>query len=163
MNVSDFAQEYERMADEPLLCMWADRETLVPEAAIALENELHRRGLKKQDAVGVKKRLDALAARESKGPLGKQVALAKYEHNMRHFVGAKEPEFYTPYGGRDIRGSFVALFALAAVIVFRVEASNWGTGLCLVTIAGSLIALVGARELGSRLMRKLDWNRYGSS
>ena len=106
MNVSDFAQEYERMADEPLLCLWADRETLLPEAAIALENELNRRGLKKQDAARVKKRLDALAARDSNGPLGKQVALAKYEHNMRHFVGAEEPKFYARYGNRDIRSTF---------------------------------------------------------
>lgn len=109
MDVSDFAGEYARRADDELLCMWADRNTLFPEAAIALESELQRRGLDKQDAARIKKRLDALDAREKKGSLSNQIAAAKYERNMRHFVGSKEPEYYSPYGSRDIRGTFAQI------------------------------------------------------
>ena len=106
MSLSEFTANYADQSDDELLCLWADQQTLVPEAAMALDGELQRRGLNKQNAARIKKRLDALAAREAKGPLLNQVAAAKYEHNMRHFVGWKEPEFTSPYGGRDIRTTF---------------------------------------------------------
>src|SRR4051812_3141973 len=107
MDLSEFAANYTHFGDDELLCLWADRNTLVPEAAMALDSELQKRGLKKQDATRIKKRLDTLAARDEKGPLSKQVAAAKYERNMRHFAGWKEPEFYSPYrSSRDIRNSF---------------------------------------------------------
>jgi hypothetical protein len=67
---------------------------------------MQRRGLNKQKAALVKKRFDALQARENNGLLEKQVNEAKYERNMRHFDGWKEPEFYSPYGSRDIRVVF---------------------------------------------------------
>lgn len=106
MNISDFTENYARLGDAELLRLWADRETLLPEATMALDSELQRRGLDKQSAARVKKRLDALAARESKGPLSEQVAAAKYERNIRHFVGWQEPEFYSHYGSRDVRRTF---------------------------------------------------------
>ena len=109
MSLSEFTANYADQSDDELLCLWADQQTLVPEAAMALDGELQRRGLNKQNAARIKKRLDALAAREAKGPLLNQVAAAKYEHNMRHFVGWKEPEFTSPYGGRDIRTTFAYL------------------------------------------------------
>jgi hypothetical protein len=106
MDLSEFTANYSQLGDDQLLCLWADRNALVPEAAIALDSEIQRRGLKKENAERIKKRFDTLAAREDKGPLGKQVATAKYERNMRHFVGWQEPEFYSPYGNRDIRNTF---------------------------------------------------------
>jgi hypothetical protein len=109
MSLSEFTANYADQSDDELLCLWADQQTLVPEAAMALDGELQRRGLNKQNAARIKKRLDALAAREAKGPLLNQVAAAKYEYNMRHFVGWKEPEFTSPYGGRDIRTTFAYL------------------------------------------------------
>src|SRR5690348_9328320 len=106
MDLSEFAENYTHFGDDELLRLWAGRDTLVPEAVMALDSELHRRGLNKQNAIRLKKRLEVLAAREEKGPLVKQVAAAKYERNMRHFVGWKEPEFYSRYGSRDIRNTF---------------------------------------------------------
>lgn len=194
MNTSDFTANYAHLSDDEVLCLWADQNTLVPEAAMALDNELQRRGLKKQNATRVKKRFDVLAAREAKGPLLNQVAAAKYERNMRHFVGWEEPEFTSPYGSRDIRTTFasirhryrvwksfrdhtghwpifsiwfhflswLALFCLAAfAFVWAVEqkwANSWGV----FAVVGCVLALIGIRGLGARLMRKLDWKRYGS-
>lgn len=109
MNLSEFTANYAHLNDDELLCLWADQQTLVPEAAMALDGELQRRRLNKQNAVRIKKRLDALAAREAKGPLLNQVAAAKNERNMRHFVGWEEPDFTSPYGGRDIRTTFAYL------------------------------------------------------
>jgi hypothetical protein len=106
MDLSDYAAHYARIGDDELLCLWVDRDTLVTEAAMALDNELIRRGLDKQSASRIKKRLDALAAREVKGPLMNQIAEARYERDMRHFVGWQEPKFYSSYGGRDIRNTF---------------------------------------------------------
>jgi hypothetical protein len=63
---------------------------------MALESELQRRGMNKQNATRIKKRIDALVAREAKGPLVNQVTAAKYEHNMRHFVGWEEPKVSSP-------------------------------------------------------------------
>lgn len=106
MDISEFTASYSQPSDDQLLCLWADRNALVPEAAMALDSEIQRRGLKKENAERIKKRFDTLAAREEKGPLSKQVAMAKNERKMRHFVGWQEPEFYPPYGGRDIRNTF---------------------------------------------------------
>ena len=106
MDIAEFAANYAQLGDDELLCLCVDRNALVPDAALALESEVQKRGLKTQDAARVKKRLDTLAARATKGPLLKQVAAAKYERNMRRFVGWEEPEFYAPYGSRDIRNVF---------------------------------------------------------
>lgn len=190
MNLSDFTEEYTRKADDELLCMWSDRGTLVPEAVFALESELHRRGLEKQNADRIKKRFDALAAREKNGSLSTQVATAKYERNMRHFVGSEEPEYYSPYGYRDIRNTFrytrhkyrvwkafydhtgrwpvlsiwfhflswIAIFSLPAATFFLFKESGWR----MVAFVGCTVILIGVRESGARLMRKLDWNRCGT-
>jgi hypothetical protein len=64
MDLSELNANYAQLGDDQLLCLWADRNTLVPEAAMALDSELQRRGLKKENAARIKKRLDALAARE---------------------------------------------------------------------------------------------------
>jgi hypothetical protein len=53
MDLSEFAANYAHFGDDELLCLWADRNTLVPEAVIALDSELQRRGLKKQNATRV--------------------------------------------------------------------------------------------------------------
>ena len=106
MDVSDFNESYARMGDDELLNLWANQTALVPEAVLALDIELQKRGLNKQNASRVKKRLDALEAREKNGLFLNQVAAAKYERNMRHFVGWEEPEFSSPYGSRDIRNTF---------------------------------------------------------
>jgi len=192
MDLSEFTANYSQLGDDQLLCLWADRNALVPEAAMALDNEIQRRGLKKENAERTKKRFDTLAAREEKGPLGKQVATAKYERNMRHFVGWQEPEFYSPYGGRDIRNTFVYLrhkyrvwsafrdhtghwpvfsiwfyflswmavfgFALAAFVC--IEERKWSGTWTIVAVIGCVLVLLGARELGARLIRKLDWKRF---
>ncbi|HYG98175.1 MAG TPA: hypothetical protein VD837_03525 [Terriglobales bacterium] len=194
MNVSEFTETYARRADDELLALWADRSTLVPEAVIALESELRRRELNKQNAFRIKKRRDALAAREKKGFLINQVAAAKYERSMRHFVGWEEPEFYSPYSGRDIRNTFayirhkyrvwkafrdhtgrwpvysiwfhflswIVFVALVAAVFVWVEAHSWGDGWSFVAIAICILSLLGARSLGARLMRKLDWKRCGT-
>lgn len=194
MDISDFTANYTQLSDDDLLCLWADQNTLVPEAAMALDGELQRRGLNKQNAARVKKRFDALAAREAKGPLLNQVAAAKYEHNMRHFVGWEEPEFVSPYGSRDIRTLFASIrhryrvwkafrdhtghwpafsiwfhfLSWLAVAGFTVSAFVWvgvrkrESGWMMFAAVGAFLALLGVRQLGARLMRKLDWKRYGT-
>jgi len=194
MDISEFTANYSQLGDDQLLCLWADRETLVPEAAMALDSEIQRRGLKKENAERIKKRLDTLAAREEKGSLEKQVATAKYERDMRHFVGWQEPEFYAPYGGRDIGNTFAHIrhkyrvwkafrdhtghwpvfsiwfcflswmavigFALAAFVWVRER--KWAATLAIPAVVGCVLVLVGARDLGARLIRKLDWKRFGA-
>jgi hypothetical protein len=194
MDLSEFTANYTQLGDDELLCLWADRNTLVPSAAIALDSEIQRRGLKKQNAARVKKRLDALAAREEKGPLANQVTAAKYERNMRHFVGWEEPKFSSPYGTRDVRTAFASIrhkykvwkafcdhtghwpvfsiwfhfLSWLAVIGFAVSAFVWvvdrprESRWIMFAVAGVLLVLLGARELCARLMRKLDWKRYGT-
>ena len=96
MSLSDFANRYGRMDNDQLLRLWADREALIPEAATAFEEELHRRGLTEEDAIQRKKRIEDLAAREWNGSSTDEVALAEYERNMGNFVGSEEPKFYSP-------------------------------------------------------------------
>jgi hypothetical protein len=55
MNLSEFAANYAQLSEDQLLCLWAERNTLVPEAAMALDSELQRRGLEKANATRVKK------------------------------------------------------------------------------------------------------------
>lgn len=194
MGLSEFTANYSQLGDDQLLCLWADRNALVPEAAMALDSEIQRRGLKKEHAERIKKRFDTLAAREEKGSLGKQVATAKNERNMRHFVGWQEPEFYSPYGGRDIRNTFayirykyrvwttfrdhtghwpifsilfyflswMAVFASAIAFFFWVEQREWSGPWTTVAVVSCFLLLFGARELGARLIRKLDWKRFGT-
>jgi hypothetical protein len=195
MDLPEFTANYAHLSDDELLSLWADRNTLVPEAAIALDSELQRRGLNKQNAARVKKRFDALAAREAKGPLVNQVAAAQYERNMRHFVGWEEPKFSSPYGNRDIRTFFASIrhkyrvwkafrdhtghwpvfsiwfhfLSWLAVLVFTLSAFVWveerkweSSWMTMFAVVGCVLVLLGARELGARLMRKLDWKRYGT-
>lgn len=194
MDLSEFTANYAHLSDDELLSLWADLNTLVPEAAIALDSELQRRGLNKQNATRVKKRFDALAAREAKGPLVNQVATARYERNMRHFVGWEEPKFSSPYGSRDIRTMFASIrhkcrvwkafrdhtghwpvfsiwfhfLSWLAVLGFTVFAFVWvgerkrESSWIMFAVVGCVLVLLGARELGARQMRKLDWKRYGT-
>ena len=194
MDLSEFTANYAQSGDEELLCLWVDRTHLVPEAVIALDREIQRRGLKKQNATRVKKRLVELAARDAKGTLASQVAVAKYERNMRHFVGWEEPEFVSPFGSRDIRRTFASVrhkyrvwkafrdhtghwpvfsmwfYFLSWLTVIGVSiaafvwvsgrpgGSNWNT----LAAIGIVLLLLGARALGARLARRLDWKRYGT-
>lgn len=194
MDLSEFTSNYAQLPDNELLFLWADRKTLVPEAAIALEGELQRRGLNKQNAERLKKRLDALAAREKNGLLVNQLAAAKYERNMRHFVGWEEPEFSSPYASRDIRTffasirhkyrvwksfrdhtgrwpifsiwfhflSWIAVLGLALAGLIWLGEHRRQSGWAIATEIGCFLALLGARDLGARLMRKLDWKRCGT-
>jgi len=194
MDLSEFATNYSHLGDDQLLCLWVDRNTLVPEAAMALDSEIQRRGLKKENAERIKKRFETLAAREEKGPLGKQVATAKYERDMRHFVGWQEPEFYSPYGRRDIRNTFayirhkyrvwkafrahtghwpvfsiwfyflswIAVLGLAVVAFVWIEERNWAGTWKFVAVIGSVLVLFSVRESGERLIRKIDWKRFGA-
>jgi hypothetical protein len=190
MDESEFEAHYGHLDDDELLRLWADRNTLVTGATIALENELQRRGLNKHKATQVKERLAVLAARQVKGSLASQIAAVDYERSMRHFVGWEEPKFYSPYGSRDIRTTFASIrhrygvwktfrnhtghwpvfsvwfhFLSYAVIlglalagfswVARTHQSGWNFVAAIVCV----LALLGARELGARLMRKLDWRR----
>ena len=194
MDLSEFTANYAHLSDDELLSLWADQNTLVPEAAIALDSELQRRGLNKQNAARVKKRFDALAERRAKGPLVDQVAAARYERNMRHFVGWEEPKFVSPYGYRDIRTMFASIrhkyrvwrsfrdhtshwpvfsiwfhfLSWLAVLGFTVSSFVWvregksESSWTIFAVVGLVLVLLGARELGARLMRKLDWKRYGT-
>lgn len=194
MDLSEFTANYAHLRDDELLCLWADRSKLVPEASIALDTELQRRGLNKQNAVRVKKSSDVLAARVAKGPLLNQVTAAKYERNMRHFVGWEEPKFSSPYGRRDIRTMFASIrhkyrvwkafrdrtghwpvFSIwfhfvswFAVLGFAVSAfvwageRRWESSWIIFAVVGCVLVLLGARELGARLVRKIDWKRYGT-
>jgi len=194
MNISEFTANYTQLSDDELLCLWADQNTLVPEAAKALDNELQRRRLNKENATRVKKRFDALAGREAKGPLMNQVIAANNERNMRHFVGWEEPKFSSPYGSRDIRTMFasvrhkyrvweqfrdhtghwpafsigfhflswlVLLGFTASAFVWIME-RKWGSSWVVVAAVVCVLALLSLRDLGARLMRKLDWKRYGA-
>lgn len=194
MDLSEFTANYAHLGDDELLCLWADRNTLVPDAALALDSELQRRGLNKQNATRIKKRFDALAAREAKGPLVNQVTAAKYERNMRHFVGWEEPKFSSPYGSRDIRTMFASIrhryrvwkafrdhtghwpifsiwfhfLSWFAVLDFTASAFVWvvhrksESSWIMFAVVGCFLVLLGARQLGARLARKLDWKRYGT-
>lgn len=194
MDISRFTENYTHLSDDELLCLWADRNTLVPEAAIALDSELQRRGLNKQDAARIKKRFDALARREANGPLVNQVAAAKYERNMRHFVGWEEPKFSSPYSCRDLRTLFASMrhkyrvwkafrdhtghwpvfsiwfhfLSWLAVLGLTASAFIWAgerkseNKWIMFAMVGCFLLLLGARELGARLMRKLDWKIYGT-
>jgi hypothetical protein len=194
MDLSEFAANYSQLADDQLLCLWAGRNALVPEATVALDSEIQRRGLKKENAERIKKRFDTLAAREEKGPLWKQAATARYERNMRHFVGWQEPGFCSPYGSRDIRNTFayfrhkyrvwkafrnhtghwpvfsiwfyflswMAVFAFTVAALIWVEARKWTGTWTIVAVVGCSLVLLGAQELGARLIRKLDWKRFGA-
>lgn len=194
MDLSDFAANYSHLGDDQLLCLWADRNALIPEAAMALDSEIQRRGLKKENAERIKKRFDTLAAREEKGPLGNQVAIAKYERNMGHFVGWQEPEFHSAYGNRDIRSTFayirhkyrvwkafrdhtgrwpafsicfyflswIAVFGFALAAFAWMEERKWAGTWTVMAFAGGVLVVLGARDLGARLMRKLDWKRFGA-
>jgi hypothetical protein len=126
MGLAGFTANHAHLGDDELLCLWADRSTLVPDAVMALDSELQRRGLKKEDSTRVKKRLDAQAARETKGPLVNQVAAAKYKRKMRHFVGWEEPEFYSPYRRRDIRNTLAYIRHKYTVWkAFRDHTGHW--------------------------------------
>jgi hypothetical protein len=49
-----------------------------------------------------------------------------------------------------------------AVVVW-VEGQKWKSRWAIVVVdIGSVAALLGARKLGARLMRKLDWKKYGT-
>ena len=193
MNISDFVAQYSGLADDELLCLWAERETLVPEAVLALEGEVQKRGLKTQNASRVKKRRDAIAAR--KGPLREQVAVANYERKMRHFHGWEEPEFYSPYSGRDIRRtlyhlshkykvwkafyehtgrwpvlsiwyfflSWIAAVVLSLRCIFWILGREWGKFGGEVAMIICVVVLFGLRDIGARQMRKLDWKKCGES
>jgi hypothetical protein len=194
MDLSEFAENYTHFGDDDLLCLWADRNTLVPEAAIALDSELQRRGLNKKNATRLKKRFDRLAARLEKGPLSKQVAMSEYERDTRHFVGWKEPEFYPPYtSSKDIRNTFayirhtyrvwkafrdhtghwpvfsiwfhflswIAVFSsVAAAFVWTDR--RWESRWSVVVFVVVFFVVICLRDLGARLMRKLDWKRCSS-
>jgi hypothetical protein len=193
MNISDFVAQYAGLSDDELLCLWAERDTLVPEAVLALESEVQKRGLNTQNASRVKKRLDALASRN--GPLREQVAVANYERKMRNFHGWEEPEFYSPYSGRDIRRTFSHLSHKYKVWkAFYEHTGHWPVlsiwyfflswiGAVVLSLkcifwildrAGSrfvnevamiifVLVLFGLRDLGARQIRKLDWKKYGES
>jgi hypothetical protein len=124
----------------------------------------------------------------------KQVTMAKYERNMRHFVGWEEPQFSSPYGRHDIRTMFASmrhkyrvwksfrdhtshwpvfsiwfhLLSWLAVVGFAVSALVWigerkGESRWVVfAVIACVLVLLGARDMGARLMRKLDWKRYGA-
>ena len=193
MDLSGFTANYAQLGDDELLCLWADRENLIPEATTALDNELRRRGLNKQNATRVKKRLEVLAVREKQGPLVDQVARAKYERNMKHFVGWEEPEFYSRYRGRDIRKTFAYIrhsfrvwkafrdhtghwpvfsicfyfLSWAVVFVFTiatftwVEQRKWANWVIWVAAIVFVLVVLSTRDMGARLMRKVDWKRLG--
>jgi hypothetical protein len=196
MDASEFSANYGHFADEELLLLWAGRDTLEPQAVMALDGELQRRGLNKQHATRIKKRLDTLAAREAKGPLETQVATVKYERNMRRFVGWEEPEFYSRYGRGSILSvpahirhkcrvwkafrehtghwpvfsiwfhflSYLAVFGFAVgAFIWVVESRNQKVGWIVVATIVCVLALLGARDVGVRWMRKIDWRRYGTN
>lgn len=194
MNISEFTANYANLSDDELLCLWADQTTLVPEAVMALDSELQRRRLNKESAARVKKRFDALAAREAKGPLVNQVVAAKYERSMRHFVGWEEPQFSSPYGSRDIRRvfasvrhryrvwnafrdhtghwpiysisfyflSWLAVFGFTAVAFVWAVHRNRDSSWLVFAVIACVLALLAVRDWGARLVRKLDWKRYGT-
>jgi hypothetical protein len=126
MNLSEFTASYAHFGDDELLCLWADRDTLVPEAVLALSSELQRRGLNKENAIRIKNRLDTLAAREAKGPIEAQVAEVQYQRNMRHFVGWEEPEFYSRYGRQNIMRAYAHIRHKQRVWkAFRDHTGHW--------------------------------------
>jgi hypothetical protein len=194
MDISEFTANYSELSDDQLLCLWAERDTLVSDAATALDSEIQKRGLKKSNAERIKKRVDRLAARVGNGALAKRADTAKYERGMRQFVGWQEPKFYSPYGSRDIRKTFarfrhryrvwkafrdhtghwpvssiwfyflswMAVFGLAVTAFLWTAARKWTGAWATVVVIGCVLVLVGVRELGARLIRKLDWKRFGA-
>jgi hypothetical protein len=57
MDTAEFAANYSRSSNDQLLCLWADRNALVPQAVMALNSEIQRRGLKKENAERIKEAL----------------------------------------------------------------------------------------------------------
>jgi hypothetical protein len=56
--------------------------------------------------------------------------------------------------------SWMAVFGLTAIAFVWTEARNWTGAWTTVVVIGCVLVSVGLRELGARLMRKLDWERF---
>lgn len=69
-DTATFAARYEQMSDGELLRVAADRETLIPEAAIAIDAELARRGFSVATAKQEARRAERKATRRAIGNLG---------------------------------------------------------------------------------------------
>jgi hypothetical protein len=58
--------------------------------------------------------------------------------------------------------SWTAVFGFALAAFVWVEERKRESGWNIVAVIGCVLVLLGARELGARLMRKLDWKRSGT-
>jgi hypothetical protein len=54
------------------------------------------------------------------------------------------------------------MFGLAVAALIWLEARKWAGTRTIVAIVGCVLVLLGAREFGARLIRKLDWKRFGA-
>ncbi len=184
MPASGFSTEYTHKSDDELLCLLTERNTLLPEAAAALDAEVRRRGLDKQDAEAAKKRIELPATREDEA--------------VRNFVGTEEPEFIVPprtyafrhdiidtiyYWRHKFRVwrtfrehtghwpvlsivfhfvSWLAVFAVAISAIAweqsRPSATPWSGALLSVLVMAVLLVL---RAVGAGLVRKADWRLFG--
>ncbi len=101
VDTSAFTEEYANKSDDELLCLIAERNTLLPQAVTALDREVQRRGLKRQNAARVKKRIDTLKARYEHGFLVHKLGAAENERGLKKFHGEEEPEYHRRYRSFD--------------------------------------------------------------
>jgi hypothetical protein len=55
---TDFSAEYQSRTDEDLLQLWVERSELRPEAEVALQNEIARRGLVRRAAAAKDRKVE---------------------------------------------------------------------------------------------------------
>ena len=110
MDLSEFTSNYTHLSDDELLCLWADRSTLVPEASIALDTELQTRGLNRQNAI----------------PRQRNVVFPDTTRNeARFWKDIGNPAFNTPAKiGLGLLGAWI--FGLGALLVYYVTRENDG-------------------------------------
>jgi hypothetical protein len=56
----------------------------------------------------------------------------------------------------------MTVFGFALTAFVWAEARKWAGTWTTVAVIGCVLVLIGARELGARLIRKLDWKRFGA-
>ena len=82
-STTEFQSDYGLMSDEEFLCLAADRQNLLDQAATALDSELVKRGLRQAQGVTFKRNVDRLAARDTVGRVG-----LSFRGIGKQFVGA---------------------------------------------------------------------------
>jgi len=120
VDTAEFQASYEQMSNEELLCVAADRKDLLEEAGVALDAELVKRGLRKEDAKTFKRNVDRLSARDVVGRVG-----LNFRGFGKQFLGASNFEKDSSSGFQEFDStlwyfySFLPIVPIATVKIRR--------------------------------------------